>query len=163
MGLARAGPILANCAWNIQVLRIIPNLLKKIRSNIHTDHFKIERVGKLKERVHAKGSINKKENALQKIRGVNRTAATLGLLPYSSVAKNKGHQAALEAELAFRGVAFEPEETTFNRLKKLLSEHEVKRVSADGNEQDITAAKKAFKKLSGAIFVGLDDIISITN
>lgn len=36
---------------------------------------------------------------LQKIQGVNRTAATLGLLPYSMIAKNKGHQQALEEEL----------------------------------------------------------------
>ena len=50
----------------------------------------------------------------------------------------------LEDELIFRGVSF-VSDITFNKLKKLLSEHEVKRVLTDGNEQDITAAKKSFQ------------------
>ena len=131
-------------------------LYKSIRKNIHTGHFKGDRVGRLKDRVHDKGNLNKKENILQKTQGVNRTAATLGLLPYSIVAKNKGHQPALQEELAFRRVEFDPSNTTFSKLKKLLSDHEVARVSAAGNEQDIAAAKKAFRKLSNAIFVGTE-------
>ena len=106
--------------------------------------------------MHAKGAINKKENVLQKTQGVNRTAATLGLIPYSSITKNKGHQRALEEELEFRNIQFDSSTVTFSKLKKLLSDHEMARVSTNGKEQDITAAKKSFKRLSNAIFVGVE-------
>ena len=133
------------------------DLYKNIRTNIHADHFKGVRVGRLKAKVHTKGNINKKENALQKSQGVNRTAATLGLIPYSSVAKNRGHQAALEEELLFRKIKFDSGGSTlFNKLKKLLLDHELARVSTTGNEQDISAAKKSFRKLSNAIFIGIE-------
>ena len=133
------------------------DLYKQIRSNIHTDHFKKDCVRKLNERVHLKGNINKKENIMQKVHGVNRTAATLGLLPYSSIMKNKGHQQALEEELIFRKVSFDAEEISFNKLKKLLADHEAARVSTTiGNEQDIAAAKKSFKKLSNVMFAGIE-------
>ena len=132
------------------------DLYKKIKRNIQTDHFKLQRVGRLKDKVHDKGNVNKKENILQKAHGVNRTAATLGLLSYSSITKSRGHQQSLEDELIFRGVSFVSADITFNKLKRLLSDHEIARVSTAGNEQDIAAAKKAFKKLSSTVFVGLE-------
>ena len=108
--------------------------LKGIRNNLQHEHFKAERVGKFKENVHAKMDRNKKLNNIQKQTGVDRTAATLGLLPYSAINKNKGHEMPLKEELIFRGVSFE-DSTGFMTLKKLLMSHELERVSS--SEKDI--------------------------
>ena len=113
-------------------------------------------MGRLKATAHAKGNTNKKENVLQKSHGVNRTAATLGLLPYSSIAKNRGHQRALEEEVLYRRIEFDAANITFSRLKKLLCDHEIARVAAIGNPQDKEVATKSFKKLSNAIFIDIE-------
>ena len=55
----------------------------------------------------------------------------------------------------FRKIKVDPT-VTFNKLKKLLLDHETARVSTVGNELDISAAKKSFKKLSNAIFIGVE-------
>ena len=128
--------------------------LQSIRRNMNQDHFKLERIGKLKERVQARKEINKKMNAIQKTAGgVDRTVATLGLIAYSSINKNKGHDIALKEELMFRSVSFE-QDAGFMELKKKLMEHEVERVKA--TTESIDTARKAFRRLSNVIFVGVD-------
>ena len=77
---------------------------------------------------------------------MDRTSATLGLIPIASVNKNKGHEPSLKEELLFRGVAFD-DNAGFLVLKKLLVAHEIDRVQGDG---------KSFKRLSNAIFIGID-------
>ena len=124
--------------------------LSFIRKNIHQDHFKGERIGKLKASVHRSKESNKKLNAIQKQTGVDHTATVMGLIPYSSVNKNKGHEQALKEELLFRGVSFDVEKTGFMQLKKLLVDHEAAR------SKDAGCSAKAFKRLSNAIFVGVD-------
>ena len=121
-----------------------------VRKNVHQDHFKGKRVGKLKETVHSRKETNKKLNAIQKQTGVDHTATTMGLIPYSSVNKNKGHEQPLKEELLFRGVSFD-EKTQFKQLKKLLMDHENERLNDAGE-----TSAKAFKRLSNTIFVGID-------
>ena len=92
--------------------------------------------------------INKQTN-IQRQAGVDRTSATLGLIAYSSVNKNKGHEAPLKEELLYRGVAFE-DSAGFLVLKKLLMEHEINRVGSNAT------ASKSFRRLSNAIFIGIE-------
>ena len=126
-----------------------------IRRKIHQDHFKADRVGKLKDNVHNKKSSNKKLNATQKSSGVDQTAEMLGLIPYSSINKNKGHTMPLKEELIFRGVEFDEEKVGFMELKKLLINHELERMKSSGDGA-MAAAKKNFQRLSNTIFVGVD-------
>ena len=126
--------------------------LKSIRESVHESHYKLERIGKLKENVHHHQEANKKMNAIQKVSGVDRTVATLGLLAYSSINKNKGHEAPLREELLHRKVQ-SIEGLGFMELKKSLMEHEVKRATT---QEEKNTAKKAFMRLSNAIFVGVD-------
>ena len=65
------------------------------------------------------------------------------------VNKNKGHEQALKEELLFRGVSY-ADGAGFLQLKKLLVNHELSR------SNDAGAAAKSFKRLSNAIFVGID-------
>ena len=128
-------------------------MLKEIRRNVHEDHYKVERISQLKKNVNDHQEANKKLNAIQKgSSGVDRTVATLGLIAYSSINKNKGHEAPLKEELLYRKVHF-IEGAGFMELKKSLMEHEVKRATT---QESINTAKKAFTRLSNAIFLGVD-------
>ena len=123
---------------------------------MNQDHFKLQRIGRLKERVQANKEINKKTNAIQKVVGVDRTVATLGLISYSSINKNKGHGIALQEELTFRNVPFK-QDAGFMELKKKLMENEIERVRLGGEDKEsLETARKAFKRMSNVIFVGVD-------
>lgn len=122
-------------------------MLKEIRRNVHEDHYKVEWISQLKKNVNDHQEANKKLNAIQKgSSGVDRTVATLGLIAYSSINKNKGHDVPLKEELLYRKVHFEG--ARFMELKKRLMEHEVKRATT---QESIDTAKKAFTRLSNAI------------
>ena len=94
-------------------------------------------------------------NAIQKTIGVDQTVATLGLIAYSSINKNKGHTLALKEELTFREVSFH-QDTGFLNLKKLLVANEIERVQSSSNNESLDTARKAFKRLSNVIFLGVD-------
>ena len=126
--------------------------LTAIRRNVHEDHYKLERLDKLKQNVNKNQEANKKTNAIQKLSGVTRTVVTQGLIAYSSINKNKGHEPALKEELLFREVPFN-DGAGFMALKKSLMVHEEERATT---EEERSISKKAFMRLSNAIFVGVD-------
>ena len=80
-----------------------------ITQALKTQHFKSAREEELVKRVEAHGNTNRATNVRQRIRGVDTTAATAGLVPYSKISqikKKKGcaNHCALGEELLARGV-----------------------------------------------------------
>jgi hypothetical protein len=107
-------------------------------------------VEKLKQDALAKVHKNKKENALQKKVGVDRTHTMEGLFPYGKLVRRLHHEA-LKVELVFRGCSEEQvNDLTITQRKNKLKELELHRTKDDAIEKE--AANRAFKPLSGALF-----------
>ena len=64
-------------------------LINAIVTSMRKEHFKQERVNMLVATAINKGSVNKKDNAIQKKRGVDTTLVMLGLIPYGKLLKQE--------------------------------------------------------------------------
>jgi hypothetical protein len=127
--------------------------VEAIARDMRQEHFKQERVDKLKQDALAKVHKNKKENALQKKVGVDRTHAMEGLFPYGKLVKEL-HLDALKVELLHRGCTEEDiDKMKITARKAMLKEMECERLNDHlASEAEKEAATKAFKPLSGALF-----------
>jgi hypothetical protein len=93
---------------------------------------------------------NKKDNALQKKVGVDRTHTMECLFPYEKLVIRL-HMDALKVELLFRGCSEEEDNAMKKKERKnKLKELELIRVGDDAIEKE--AATKAFKPLSTTVF-----------
>jgi len=130
-----------------------------------SEHFSIARSDEQIKEFREKGVILRAETAAQKVKGVDRTGATLNLFKYTKVLKGtaatgNGHQKELRQELIFRGVSSQDVDKLFaeggwhGQVIATLVHLEKKRVrkETDGNEVAIELAKTFFKPLSGAKF-----------
>jgi hypothetical protein len=123
-----------------------------IAKSMREDHFKQERLLKMKTAALRKVNKNKTENALQQKTGVDRTHTSQGLFPYGKLVKRL-HFDALKVELLFRGCCSEEEinDLTITQRKNRLKELEIERLEDfDAAAKDM--ATRAFKPLSGALF-----------
>ena len=142
----------AHVDYNEQVNAIV--------TSMRTEHFKQERVEQLIATAINKGSINKKDNALQKRRGVDTTLVMMGLIPYGKLTKRNGHHEDLMTELLFRGCnEDEVKSMGITARKTKLRELELQRVVSDETgdndetkKKNEATAQKAFKPLSAAAF-----------
>jgi hypothetical protein len=125
--------------------------IQDIARTMRQDHFKQERVDKLQQTALNKLHKNKKENQLQKKTGVDRTHTMEGLFPYGKLVQAL-HFNALKEELLFRGCTEEAiDKMKVTDRKNKLKELETDRLK-DATQEEKTAATKAFKPLSGAVF-----------
>jgi hypothetical protein len=129
-----------------------------IVTTMRKEHFRQERVDQLKTAALNRGNINKKDNAIQKKRGVDNTLAMEGLIPYGKLTKRNGNNEDLVCELLFRGCSEEEVlPMGINARKTKLKELELERVATAGDDDATTkknkaTAQKAFKPLSTAPF-----------
>jgi hypothetical protein len=119
-----------------------------IMEDMRTAHFKEEREEKLVQDTLEKINKNRKENALQRKVGVDRTHTMVGIFPFGKLVARL-HMDALKVELLFRACSEEEVNgMTITQRKNKLKELELLRVGDDEKE----AATKAFKPLSMAVF-----------
>ena len=122
-----------------------------IANSIRADHFKNSRVAQLKDIVHNKGNINKKDNVLQQKTGVDRTLNMLGFVAYGKMKKAVHHLPLLQ-ELLHRGCNRNESVTwTFTECRKRLKDMEILRL-ANSSAAMKSAANKGFQPLSTAVF-----------
>ena len=136
---------------------------EEARKHLHKEHFRHERVGRLIDEVTESAESNKVDNVRQRETGILPTAAAAGLISYSTIKKNMGHEPCLKEELSFRGftawlhsIDHEDEKKrgktlTFTELKNALKRLEHDRVEGRSREAE-ELSKTGFKKLSTAVF-----------
>jgi hypothetical protein len=124
--------------------------LADIQKAIQQDHYKHERVEKLKEVAMTKSGKNKMPNAIQQKSGTTKTLDTMGFVAYGRV-KKAAHHGALIQELVHRGVCTveEANATNFTELKRLLKDNEIARLK---ETEDKEVANRGFQPLSEALF-----------
>jgi hypothetical protein len=121
-----------------------------IGNDMRQAHYKLERVEKQVQDTMDKINKNKKDNALQKKVGVDRTYTMEGLFPFGKLVARL-HMDALKVELLFRACSEEEVNgMTITQRKNKLKELELIRTADDAIEKE--AAYKSFKPLSTAIF-----------
>jgi hypothetical protein len=130
------------------------NRISTITTAIRGEHFKHERVEKLKQVATNKSNVNKKENDRQKKTGVDRTLGEQGFFAYGAL-KKAIHHGPIKEELVHRGVCtmeqanLQTKEWNYSELKKMLKAHEIHRLKDTDNK---AFAIKGFQPLSGAVF-----------
>ena len=126
--------------------------VEDIAKLMRSQHYRDQRLQKVKDDALEKLNNNKKDNAVQLKSGVDRTFAVEGLFPYGKLVK-KLHFDALKVELMFRGCTEdEVKQLGITQMKNKLKELEIQRVADGNNTKEKETALKAFKPLSTALF-----------
>jgi hypothetical protein len=131
------------------------------------DHFSKTRINQRLKTATEKGKILRHELAAQKIKGVDRTSASRGMVKYTAIKKpdgeNKGHIEQLQKEMEFRGLTskdfkeLEAKKQWTGCLLNWLMKNETERVSKieGATAEDIAQAKKMFLPLSDVSFASI--------